>query len=153
PSTAPTTQQSLAERRAVARKVFEERIADAPGLPGPRAIDELLVMSIDKDGMLVIRPKLGKIDRSRVEVTGIPAPALFTAMGDQANTPDGISVVQFETNDFNHGDDVFRRIQLFASAASMQLALDVESMSSSYNVTLIHSYVGDDPESAAKLYV
>src|SRR5437667_1756266 len=123
PSTAPTTQQTLAQRREGARKEFNDKNGDLPMLPGRRASNDLFALAIDKDGMLLVRPKLGKTDRSRVDVIGLPGPAVISIMGDQANTPEGTSCIQFEHNDFTRGDEVFRHTQLFTTAASMQLSV------------------------------
>src|SRR5438094_3595236 len=87
PSTAPTPQQILAERKAAEQKEYAQRIADLPLLP-QRQIKDLFALSLENNE-LIIRPKLGKTERSRVEAKGLSGPATIAVGGDQPNTPEG----------------------------------------------------------------
>src|SRR5947207_5277532 len=151
PTTAPTPQQVLAERKAAEQKEYTQRISDLPLLP-QRQIKDLFTLSLENNE-LIIRPKLGKTERSRVEAKVLGGPPIIAGGGDQPNKPEGATYVQFEYSDFSQPDEVFHRVQLFASAASMQISCDVEGLLGSRSVALIQSYGSDEPESATRLYV
>jgi hypothetical protein len=151
PTTASTPEQLFKEHKSAERKEYEQKLADLPLAP-QRRLSDFFELSI-QNGELQIQPRAGKTERRRVQLQGFSGPALIAIGGEKANTPEGTLYVQFECMDFSAPDEVFRRVQLFASAASLQISSDVEATSGSSSVSLIQSYGTDEPENATRLYV
>jgi len=152
PTTAQTPEQILAQRKLEEQKEQAQKVLGLPVMPRKK-IGELIQFTIEPGDELVIRPRIGRTERSVVPIQGLPGQAVVAIGGDQPNTPEGATFVQFEYSDFSRPDEVFRRTQLFASAASMQISRDVESLAGSSSVSMIQSYGSDDPGTACRLYV
>src|SRR5207302_509483 len=69
PSSAPTPEQILAQRKEAERKDQEQKVAGLPLLPAHQ-IKDLFQITIDNNE-LIIRPKLGRTDLSRVKIDGM----------------------------------------------------------------------------------
>src|SRR4051794_29097708 len=83
PASQPTTQElPLPELKRVERTEHEKDLAKLPQLPAHK-LSDLFELAV-QNGDLIIKPKAGRTDRSRVELEGFNGPADIMIGGDEA---------------------------------------------------------------------
>jgi hypothetical protein len=152
PATTQSVEEQLAQHKRDEQRDYLAQIQGTPEIKLPTGkISDIFDLTID-NGQLSVRPRLSPTDGpSRCTVQGLAGPSTIAIFTEQ-NVPDGgITALQFAHRDFSNPDQVFRHTMLFAHARSVQLSMDLDSLSQSKSASLIQDLNPEDPDNAVRL--